>query len=233
MPTNLTSNGQEYSYGGGIQLGVLAKDVIGSADVGISYRSKIWMDEFDDYSDLLAEDGDFDIPPTLWAGFAVEVSDKVTLVADYQRIWYEEVDSISNDVQNLFACPTAGAGGTDVESCLGGNNGGGFGWDNINIFKLGLQWQTHDDVVMRFGYSHADNPIDDDQALFNVLAPGVVEDHITIGATIKTNGMGEINLEAMHALHNSVKGANPFDPTQEVRIKMSQFEFGLGWSKEF
>jgi long-chain fatty acid transport protein len=233
MPTNLTSNGQEYSYGGGIQLGVFAKDVIGSADIGISYRSKIWMDEFDDYSDLLAEDGDFDVPPTLWAGFAVEVTDKVTLVADYQRIWYEEVDSISNDVQNLFACPTAGAGGTDVESCLGGNNGGGFGWDNINIFKLGLQWQTHPDVTMRFGYSHADNPIDSDQALFNVLAPGVVEDHITIGATIKTNGMGEINLEAMHALHNSVKGQNPFDPTQEVRINMSQFEFGLGWSKEF
>ena len=55
MPTNLTSNGQEYSYGGGIQVGVLVKDVIGSTDFGISYRSKIWMDEFDDYSDLFAE----------------------------------------------------------------------------------------------------------------------------------------------------------------------------------
>lgn len=233
MPTNLTSNGQEYSYGGGVQIGVLAKDVIGNADVGISYRSKIWMDEFDNYSDLFAEDGDFDIPPTLWAGFAVDLTDKLTLVADYQKIWYGEIDSISNDIQNLFACPTAGLGGTDIESCLGGNNGGGFGWDNIDIFKIGLQWQTHSDLIMRFGYSHSDNPIDDDQALFNILAPGVVEDHITIGATIKTNGMGEINLEAMHALHNSVKGVSPFDPTQEVRIKMDQFEVGIGWSKEF
>ncbi len=233
MPTNLSGNGQEYTYGGGVQIGVLAKDVAGSADFGISYRSKIWMDEFDDYSDLFAEDGDFDVPPTLWAGFAVDLTDKLTLVADYQKIWYEEVDSISNDIQNLFACPTAGLGGTDVESCLGGNNGGGFGWDDIDIFKIGLQWQTHSDVTMRFGYSHSDNPIDDDQALFNILAPGVVEDHITIGATIKTNGMGEINLEAMHALHNSVKGSNPFDPTQEIRIQMDQFEVGIGWSKEF
>lgn len=64
-PTKLTSNGQDYSYGGGVQIGTLAKDVIGTADFGISYRSKMYMDEFDDYSDLFAEDGDFDIPSTL------------------------------------------------------------------------------------------------------------------------------------------------------------------------
>ena len=73
----------------------------------------------------------------------------------------------------------------------------------------------------------------DDQALFNILAPGVVEDHVTIGATIKTNGRGEISFEAMHALPNSVKGSNPFDPTQEIRIEMDQFKIGLGWPKEF
>ncbi len=233
MPDSLTDNGQDYSYGGGVQVGLLAKDVIGTTDFGFSYRSKMYMDEFDDYSDLFAEDGDFDVPPTLWTGIAIELTKKLTFVADYQKIWYEDVDAISNDVQNLFSCPTAGLGGTDVDSCLGGNTGGGFGWDDIDIIKLGLQWQTHPDVTMRFGYSHSDNPIDDDQVLFNILAPGVVEDHITIGATIETKNMGEINIEAMHALHNSVKGANAFDPTQEIRIGMHQFELGLSWSKEF
>ncbi len=233
MPDNLTSNGQNYSYGGGVQIGALAKDVIGTADVGISYRSKMYMDEFDDYSDLFAEDGDFDVPSTLWAGFAVDLTEKVILIADYQKIWYEDVDSISNDIQNLFACPTAGLGGSDIESCLGGDNGGGFGWENIDIIKVGLQWQTSPDVTMRFGYSHSDNPIDDDQVLFNILAPGVIEDHITIGATVKTKKMGEFNFEAMHALHNSIKGRNAFDPTQEIRLKMSQFEMGFGWSGKF
>ena len=95
-----------------------------------------------------------------------------------------------------------------------------------------MQWETHPDVTMRFGYSHSDNPISSDQVLFNILAPGVIEDHVTIGATIKTK-VGEINLEAMHALHNSVTGTNPFDPTQEIRIKMNQFELGASWSKEF
>ncbi len=232
MPDNLTRNGQEYSYGGGVQIGALARDVIGTMDLGISYRSKMYMDEFDDYADLFAEDGDFDIPSTLWAGFAVDLTEKLTLVADYQKIWYDDSEAVSNDIQNLFACPTAGLGGTDVESCLGGENGGGFGWDNIDIFKVGLQWETHPDVTMRFGYSHSDNPISSDQVLFNILAPGVIEDHVSIGATIETQ-MGEFNLEATHALHNSVKGANPFDPTQEIRLKMNQFEIGASWSKEF
>ncbi len=232
MPTSpnnldLTKNGQDYSYGGGVQVGALARDVIGTVDFGISYRSKMYMGEFDDYADLFAEDGDFDIPPTLWAGFAVDLTEKLTLVADYQKIWYEDVDAVSNDIQNLFACSP-----TNVENCLGGDNGGGFGWDNIDVIKVGLQWQTYPDVTMRFGYSHSDNPISSDQVLFNILAPGVIEDHVTIGATIETQ-MGEFSLEAMHALHNSVKGANAFDPTQEIRLKMNQFEIGAGWSKEF
>ena len=135
-------------------------------------------------------------------------------------------------IENIFNCSSPAIGGADPESCLGGDNGAGFGWDNIDIIKVGLQWQTHPDVTMRFGYSHSENPIDSDQVLFNILAPGVIEDHVTIGATIVTK-MGEINLEAMHALHNSVKGANPFDPTQEIRLKMNQFEIGASWSKEF
>ncbi len=230
MPMNLTRNGQEYSYGGGVQVGALARDVMGTADFGISYRSKMYMDEFDDYADLFAEEGDFDIPSTLWAGFAVDLTQTVTLIADYQKIWYDDSDAVSNDIQNLFNCPTLG--GSDFESCLGGENGAGFGWDNIDIIKVGLQWQTHPDVTVRFGYSHTDQPIDSDQVLFNILAPGVIEDHVTIGATIETQ-MGKFNLEAMHALHHSVKGANPFDPTQQIRIKMNQFEIGASWSKEF
>lgn len=230
---NLSGNGQDYSIGGGIQIGALVKNIADVVDVGVSYRSKIYMDEFEEYSDLFAEDGDFDIPPTLWVGFAVHPTDSLTLLFDFQRIWYEEVDSVSNDIQNLFDCPTAGAGGTDVESCLGGDNGGGFGWSNINILKFGLQWEQSKQNIFRLGYSHSDQPISGDQALFNILAPGVIEDHITAGFTHVFNNKSEINLEVMHALKESVKGANPFDPTQTIEIEMQQFELGVSWSKIF
>lgn len=231
MPTDLTENGQDYSFGGGIQVGVLAKDLIGNIDVGASYRSKMWMSEFDDYADLFAEDGDFDIPPTFWLGFAAEITDHVTFVFDYQKIWYDQVDSVGNDFDRLFQCPALG--GSNVEACLGGDDGAGFGWNNIDVFKFGVQWETSPSMTWRAGYSHTDQPIDSDQVLFNILATGVIEDHVTAGFTYKTQNMGEFNFEAMHALHHSQDGINPLDPTQSIRIKMKQYEIGFSWSKNF
>ncbi len=231
MPTDLTENGQNYSYGGGIQIGLFAKNLIGNADIGVSYRSKIRMDEFDNYADLFAEDGDFDIPSTMWAGFAMDLSEGITLVFDYQKIWYDDVDSIGNNFERLFQCPALG--GSNVEACLGGEDGAGLGWNNIDVFKLGLQWQILQNAVWRFGYSYTEQPIESDQVLFNILATAVVEEHITAGMTYQTETMGEFNFEIMHALHHSQSGMNPLDPTQTVQIKMKQYEFGFSWSKNF
>lgn len=233
LPDNLSKNGQEYSFGGGVQVGALVKNIGDVVDFGVSYRSKIYMDEFDDYSDLFAEDGDFDIPPSLWVGFAAHPTKSITVLFDFQRIWYEDVEAVSNPIQNLFACPTAGAGGTDIESCLGGDNGGGFGWRDVDVYKIGVQWEKSQHDIFRFGYSHANQPIRSSQVLFNILAPGVIEDHITAGYTRTLNNGSEISVEAMHALHHSVKGPNPFDPTQQIRLKMNQFEVGVSWSKNF
>lgn len=230
MPNHLTQNGTDRAYGWGLQVGVLARDIGDVADLGISYRTKIDMERWEDYADLFAESGTFDIPSTLWAGVAIEVSETMTLVADYQRIWYSDSDAISNGVQNLFNCPALG--GQDLESCLGGDRGAGFGWEDMDIFKVGLQWQARPHIIGRIGYSHANQPIGSDQVLFNLLAPAVVEDHITLGATVTTR-VGDITLEAMHAFGNSVKGPNPFDPTQTVRLSMEQFEIGAGWSVKF
>ena len=227
-PENLTSNGQDYSFGGGLQVGALIKNIADVVDFGVSYRSKIYMDEFDEYSDLFAEDGDFDIPPTFWAGVAYHPTNNLTLLFDFQRIWYEEVDAVSNDIQNLFSC-----GPTDVESCLGGDNGGGFGWRNINILKFGMQWEQSEQNIFRLGYSHSDQPISSDQVTFNILAPGVIEDHITAGYTRVLNDKSEVSFLLMHALKESVKGANAFDPTQTIELEMQQFELGVSWSRNF
>ena len=231
MPDSLTSNGSEYSYGGGVQVGTLYKNIAGILDVGASYRSKIYMTKFDDYSDLFAEDGDFDIPPTMWLGFAIRPTDSLAFVFDFQRIWYEDVDAVSNDVQNLFNCPTLG--GTSLNSCLGGSDGGGFGWRDIDVLKFGVQWEATKQDIFRAGYSHADQTIPSDQVTFNILAPGVIEDHITAGYTRILSDTTEINFEAMYACQESVEGRKAFDPTQTIKLQMQQYEFGVSWSKSF
>ena len=120
-----------------------------------------------------------------------------------------------------------------LKSCLGGDNGGGFGWSDIDVYKIGVQWEKTKQDIFRFGYSHANQTIRSSQVLFNILAPAVIEDHITVGYTRVLNNNSEISIEAMHALHNSVEGSNPFDPTQQIRLKMNQFEVGVSWSKNF
>ncbi len=180
------------------------------------------MNEFEKYSDLFAEDGDFDIPPTFLAGFAFHPTNNLALLFDFQRIWYEEVEAISNDIQNLFVCPSGGMGGTDVESCLGGNNGGGFGWKNINVLKFGMQWEQSKQNIFRLGYSHSDQPISSDQVLFNIPAPGVIEDHITVGYTRVLNDDSEVSFLLMHGLKESVEGVNAFNPTQTIELEMQQ-----------
>ncbi len=41
-----------------------------SVSVGLAYQSKMTMSEFDDYADLFAERGGFDIPSSIKAGLS-------------------------------------------------------------------------------------------------------------------------------------------------------------------
>ena len=98
---------------------------------------------------------------------------------------------------------------------------------------MGLQWQHSEQNIFRVGYSHSDQPIPSDQVTFNILAPGVIENHVTAGYTRVLSDKSEINFEAMYALEESVEGANAFDPTQTIELEMQQYEIGISWSRKF
>ena len=229
-PANLTNNDHEDSYGAGLKVGLLAA-LSPTVDLGLSLQSKIYMSEFDDYAGLFAEDGDFDIPPTATVGIAWKTSDRSTLVADVQWIGYSEVDSIANEMlPALGLCQFAV---NPQSNCLGGDSGPGFGWDDMTILKLGYQWETANDWTWRVGYSYGEQPIPSSEVLFNILAPGVVEQHFTFGFTKKLAGGGEVHLATFYALEESVTGRNPLDPNQTIEIEMDQFEIGLGYTWHF
>lgn len=232
MPANLTDNGHDYSFGAGIRLGVIYA-VSNKLNVALSLQSRIKMSEFDDYGDLFAEQGGFDIPSAVRAGISYKLTDTSSLHYDIEHTSFSEVDSVGNPIQNLFGCPTAGAGGTDLSSCLGGDHGAGFGWDDMTTHKFGYQWQSgrDDDWTYRVGFSHGSQPIESDQVLFNMMAPGVIQDHFTAGFTHKLDSGDEYSLQIMVAPQHTVKGRNTFDPTQTIELKMHQFEveFAYTW----
>jgi len=239
-PSNLTDNGEDSAWGYGFQVGGLW-DVNPMLSLGISYRTKMYMGEFDKYSDLFAEGGDFDIPAVGTIGLALRPNDRLTLALDVQQIWYGDVDSIANendlatkcDLNAAFGMPSAPGNIYDSRYCLGGSKGAGFGWDDMTVLKLGVQYDVSDKLTLRAGYSHANQPIDGSQVAFNTLAPAVIEDHWTIGGDYAVRDDFGVTFWGMYAPEESVAGPGAFTGTQAPEIKMSQYELGVNFSWKF
>ena len=238
---NLSGNRNSIAWGFGAKVGYQGQ-VAKRVRVGVSYQSKISMGEFTEYKGLFAEAGDFDIPSTWTLGASFDVGKTGVIVADYQRINYTDVKSLSNPIAKLSSGGCADAINALLQTgnptpfgstCLGGPDGPGFGWEDIGIFKIGFQW-TAANIDWRLGYSHSDQPIPDSEVLFNILAPAVNQDHVTAGLTWPVGKSQEFNLSLLYALEDSVKGPNPFDNgATTIEIEMSQIDIQAGWAWMF
>lgn len=224
-PTHLTNNGYDWSYGYGGKLGVQA-ELAGGLSFGAAYQTKMYMGKFDKYAGLFAEQGDFDIPASLQAGFGWNSGSGVKVALDYKRIFYGQVDSIANPL-----LPNLSPGN------LGTDNGAGFGWESINAYKLGVQWQATPTVALRAGVGYNDNPIPSSEVLFNILAPGVQKQHYTAGLTWQATPNSALNVGLMYSPKNSVTGVNPLaggtGAPQYIKLEMWQWEGTVGWTWTF
>ena len=221
--SNLTNRGYDTSYGYGGKVGVQV-DLTSGFRFGASYQTRMYMTEFDKYKGLFAEQGDFDIPPALQAGFSWDSGSGVTIALDYKRIFYGDIDAVSNP---LSAATLAGTG-----NLLGANDGSGFGWETINAYKLGVQWQASPTIAVRAGVGINDNPIPSSEVMFNILAPGVQEQHYTAGLTWQQSPNSALIFGVMYSPSSSVTGQDPLG-VHTIEIEMWQFEATAGWTWTF
>ena len=163
------------------------------------------------------------------------------MAVDVQRINYSDVKSIGNGIEPLFSgeCFDAlnnyfftGVQAATGPGCGGGSNGFGFGWNDMTIVKAGYEWQQSDDWTFRVGYSNADQPIDSSEVIFNILAPGVIEQHITAGFTKQLADNAEITMSFVYGNGEEVSGSNPLDPGQSISIDMNQYLVGFTYSRK-
>ena len=237
---NLTNRDWDVTYGAGIRVGWKGHYMNNRLQVGANIASKVYMKEFDKYSGLFAEQGDFDIPATYAVGIAYRLNDDINLAFDIKRVKYTGVASIANPGPNAAdpsdfnpLCP-----GVDTDICkLGGDLGMGFGWKDQTVFKFGADYRYNDQYTFMGGINYGKSPIPADQVLFNMLAPATPEWHLTLGATYQWNKDIELSFNFMHAFLNTIKGPTAFGPTQapvagsNASIAMQQNSFGamLGW----
>ncbi|MCK5877730.1 MAG: outer membrane protein transport protein [Candidatus Marithrix sp.] len=222
-PDKVTNNGHDFSYGGGLRFGWMGQ-ITDRLTLGASYQTKLKMTNFDEYKGLFAEEGNFDVPANYDLGFAFKVTPKLIFAFDYQWIEYSGINSMSNPADLVFM---------PGQTLLGTENGLGFGWEDMDIFKFGLQWQYSSELTLRMGYSHSNNPFPNSQALFNTLAPAVVRDHYTFGFSAAMSENTELNVGIIYAPNEKIHGDNRNTGPQTGFIEMKQFEFIVGWGVNF
>jgi long-chain fatty acid transport protein len=221
-PGSVTNNGYDSSTGVGIRVGWQGR-LTDQVTLGAAYAPKMNMGRFDKYKGLFAGNGDFDIPAHYSVGVAFMPTPAWTVALDVGRIEYSGVPAVGNPSAN--AAP------------LGAPNGPGFGWRDIDEYKLGVAWKLSDAWTLRAGYNRSDNPITAADVTFNILAPGVMKDHYTAGFTYALDKNRDITGAAMVARRQSVTGPSLFNAVlgagaagnETIRMRETSFGITFGW----
>ena len=221
-PANMTGNGRQWVYGAGLRAGVQV-DLTKTLRFGLSAQTKMSMGKLTNYAGLFADGGAFDIPASATVGLAWDATKDMTVMLDYQRIWYSGVPTIANPFPNGM-------------NPLGGVNGPGFGWKDVGVIKLGAAWRSSPTMTWRVGYAYSTNPVQSSQVTLNILAPGVVRNHLSAGGSWKMNTRDTLDFSLEYVPTSSVTGneMTPMGPTPgTVKLSMHQFAITVGWKRTF
>lgn len=162
-PHHVTNNGYEGAYGAGVRVGWLGR-LRPWLDVGATYATKVYMEDFHEYRGLLVG-GNFDIPANFSMGLALK-DEHVTLALEVHRIYFGNVPALANGVLNSLNDPTG--------KPLGDQHGSGFNWEHQTNYRVALIWHATPRLDVRAGFAYGRVPQADDStntASFTMLAP--------------------------------------------------------------
>ncbi len=222
-PSKLTDNGYSTSFGFGGRIGYAGK-FTPWLSVGASYQTEIAYGKLKDYAGLFAEQGYFDDPANWTLGLAIKPVENLTFAFDVQQIYYSKEKSIANPMlPNLMTAR------------LGDENGAGFGWQDMTIYKFGLEWKASEALTLRAGFATGKQPIPESEVLFNILAPGVIEQHATLGVGYTLSKGNTLQLAVTRAFSKEVTGPNALEAPgqQSISLKMDQWDVEFGYSFGF
>ncbi len=223
-PNDLSNKGTDSSTGVGIRLGWTGQ-ISPDLQLGVTWASKI-QGRFDKYKGLFANQGEFDIPANYGLGLSYKARPDWTFGVDYQVIQYSEVAAVGNPLSRL----------TVNGKPLGSTDGPGFGWRDVSVYKLGVVHQWSPTLTLRAGYSHATQAVPADQAFFNVLAPGVVQDHFTAGFTWQADAKSEWSAFYAHAANKTVHGTGAIPASfgsGSANISLNENLLGISYGWKF
>lgn len=207
--------GHDSSWGYGLKLGWLGQ-LTDRLSLGVQYTSKTKMGKLDKYRNLLAGQGEFDIPENYGVGVAFKVTPALTVAADYLRINWGDIKSLGNHLTSVGA--------------FGADNGPGFGWKNQNVARIGLSYAATASTTLRAGYSHGSQIVPTRDTTLNYLAPVTPQDHLTLGGTWAVSPAAELSAVYGYAIREKVSGSGASTGTD---VAMGQHWIGIAYGMKF
>ena len=224
-PAAISNRNSDHAYGYGARVGYQGQ-LTSDLTVGAFWQSKTYFARFKKYAGLFAGQGGFDAPSSYGVGLGYKLTPDLDAAVDFERIEFSDVPSVGNPLSQLFA-----------GNPFGGTNGPGFGWRDANIIKLGLNYTIDPHWQIRAGYGYTTQPVPASQTFLNILAPGVVQNHITAGATWTSEGGTEVSGVVLYAPRTTVDGSGSIPSSfggGEANVRLSEVIVGLsvGWHLE-
>lgn len=183
------------AWGWGLTVGATYRP-LKSVTLGAVLKSPQWFQSFrwnSQYPDGTPTNFSFRLDYPLIAGLGLSVRPQPDWVvaADVRWIDYRDTEGFR---QRNFAM---GSAGPYVQ---------GFGWNSIWAVALGTQYQVTHRVALRLGYNYGQNPIPSRQQFFNVFAPAIVQQTLSVGLGFQLTPSLGLDLAYYHAFAATARG---------------------------
>jgi len=108
----------------------------------------------------------------------------------------------------------------------------------VTAVKLGLKQQVTPQMAIMVGYNKGTNPVKSSETTVNVLAPGVAEQHLSLGAEWQLDPKSSLIASFVHTFENETKGDTTVPPPGPIaldayNLKMKQNAIGIAYSHRF
>jgi long-chain fatty acid transport protein len=216
----------DYSLGVGARVGWVGQlypGIIG----GASYTTRMACQKFKKYQGFLVQGGQLDVPAILAAGITWDWTCNSKIAFEWQRLFYNDCKQWSNSFDRYIQT----VNGTQL---LGASDGPGFGWNNLDVYKVGADYCWSECLTLRGGYCLSRIPYNNTQLDVNILTENIGRHHMTLGFTYALNPCEEIDFSYFHLFQTRITGPSQLTTSiGTITQRMYQDSFEISYGRKF
>jgi len=192
FPSYGPGTGTRMAWGGGFQVGAYYC-ASQNWSFGASYKSTQWMEPFrynsqDELGGPMFSEINVNLPSIVSVGMAYTGFERWLFATDLRYFDY------------------ANATGFGDQGFRPDGSVAGLGWKSVYSISQGIEYRCTDRLKIRNGYTYNQNPIPDEQSMFNVASSLIIQHWYSVGATYQCNEHLSATLAWTHGFENEISG---------------------------